>query len=108
MTKAKVVRKAKLSSSSMVFIAKRRPERLAALQKLPLQVGDLVKYVPVDKCRDDQSKEEEEGYQWKLAYEGKTGKLLCITPDKRCCAAFEDGLTYSLVIEPWDILKVAA
>ena len=48
MTKAKVVRKAKLSSSSMVFIAKRKPERLAALQKLQLQVGDLVKYVPVD------------------------------------------------------------
>lgn len=106
MTKAKVVRKAKLSSSSIVFIAKRKPERLATLQKLQLQVGDLVKYVPVDKYRDDQSKEE--GYKWKLAYEGKTGKLLCITPDKRCCAAFEDSLTYSLIIEPWDILKVAA
>ena len=83
------------------------PKRLQALKQLQLKPGDLIKYLPQGKDSEDLTEEGYNNYKWMLAYEGRIGRLLYITPSNRCLAAFEDGFTYKLIIEPWDIIKVS-
>ena len=82
-------------------------ERAVLLQKLNLKVGDKVKYVRNVSYDENKLLEgEKEKYFHRLAYEGRIGKLVYITPSKRCYVAMEDGFTYYFTFEPRDIVKV--
>ena len=107
--------------------------RFQVIQAQKLQIGDIIIYQPQkfqninlcsEKCysiahkhqkgrksKIDENKQmpetDRDRYAYMLTYEGKSAKLLGITPSNKYYIAIDDGRTYFYTVEPWDVIKNA-
>lgn len=85
--------------------------RFQVLQEQGLQKGDNVRYQPQfakTTNRDDAKQLPEldsNRYSYMLSYEGKSVKLLAITPAYKYYIAVDDGRNYFYTVEPWDVVR---
>ena len=85
--------------------------RLQVLQEQKLQKGDVVRYQPqLNKMTDrDEANQLPEldstRYAYMLPYEGRSVKLLGITPSHKYYIAVDDGRSCFYTVEPWDVAR---
>ena len=105
--------------------------RFQVIQAQKLQIGDIIIYQPqkfqnINLCSEEcysiaykhqkgrkskiggnnqMPETDRDRYAYMLAYEGKSAKLLGITPSHKYYLAIDDVRTCFYTVEPWDIVK---